>query len=128
MISRKHVYSLTNRALSVGVWEILILTDLSLKTRGRKGLLFKSLWKQTGVLDRISEQSCVLNESPLTVVLGGHESRLPEWLVNPLAPGSAKPKMDKFSKLTNWVKLKKYHIKLPFNSFLMKGHTWGLCP
>ena len=44
--------------------------------------------------------------------------------INPLTPNSAKSKIDKFSKITNWVKLKKkqHCRKVLINSFPMNGH------
>ena len=45
-------------------------------------------------------------------------------LINSLTADSAKSKTDKFSKLTNWVKLKtKHHSKVLLSSFPMNGHT-----
>ena len=46
---------------------------------------------------------------------------LTEVQLNPLTPDSAKSKTDKFSKITNWVKL----IKELLNSFPINGHTLG---
>ena len=42
---------------------------------------------------------------------------------------SAKYQIDKFSKVTNWVKLKNKqpHSKVLLNSFPMNGHTLGFC-
>ena len=52
------------------------------------------------------------------------------WL-NPFTPDSAKSKIDKFSTITNWVKMKKkqHHNKVLLRSFPMNGdHTLALCP
>ena len=51
-------------------------------------------------------------------------------LVNLLIPDSAKSKTDKFSKIINWVKLKKkkHQIKVLPNSFAVNGHTLGFFP
>ena len=48
-------------------------------------------------------------------------------LFNPFTPSpeSAKPKIDKFSKITKWVQLKNIQHH---NSFPMNGHTLGFCP
>ena len=49
---------------------------------------------------------------------------------NPFTPDSAKSIIDRFSKITNWRKLqnKQQHSKVLLNSFLMNGHTLGVCP
>ena len=46
-------------------------------------------------------------------------------LINPFIPNSAKSKIDKFSKITNCVKVKnkQHHCKVLLNSFPMNGHT-----
>ena len=51
------------------------------------------------------------------------------FLINPLTHISAKSKVDKFSKITNWVKLKnrQQHNKALLNNFPMKGNTLGFC-
>ena len=43
---------------------------------------------------------------------------------------SAKFKIDKFSQITNWAKLKskQHHSTVLLNSFPMNGHTLGFCP
>ena len=48
----------------------------------------------------------------------------------PFTPDSAMSKIDKFSKITNWVKLinKQHHSKVLLNSFPMNGETLGFCP
>ena len=45
--------------------------------------------------------------------------------LNPLTPDSTKFKIDKFSKITNCIKLKnkQHHSKVLLNSFLMNDHT-----
>ena len=50
--------------------------------------------------------------------------------VNPFSPDSAKSNIGKFSKITNWVKLKykQLYSKVLLNSFPMNGHILGLCP
>ena len=50
--------------------------------------------------------------------------------LNPFTPDRAKSKIDKFCKITNWVKLttKQHHSKVLLNSFPMNGHTLGFCP
>ena len=47
-----------------------------------------------------------------------------------LSLSQCKSKVDKFSKITNWVKLKnkRYHSKVLLNSFPTNGHTVGFCP
>ena len=40
---------------------------------------------------------------------------------NPFTPNSAKSKIDKFSKITNWVKLKKK------STIVLSGQTFGFC-
>ena len=47
--------------------------------------------------------------------------------VYPFTPNSAKSKIDKFSKITNWVKLKnkQHHSKELLNSFAMNGPALG---
>ena len=49
---------------------------------------------------------------------------------DPLTPDSAKSKIDRNSRITNWVKLKtkQHHSKVLLNSFPMNGHTLGFCP
>ena len=49
--------------------------------------------------------------------------------VSPFTPVSAESKIDKFSKLTNCVKLKANSttVKCMLNSFPMSGHTLVLC-
>ena len=49
-------------------------------------------------------------------------------LTRPFTPNSAESNIDKISKITNWVKNKQQHIKVPPNSFPMNGHTLGFCP
>ena len=46
-------------------------------------------------------------------------------LVYPFTPDSDKCKLDKFSKRTNWVKLKnkQHHSKVLLNSFPINGHV-----
>ena len=50
-------------------------------------------------------------------------------VINPFTSDSAKSKIDKFSKITNWVKLKnkQHHSKVLLNSFPMNGRTLGFC-
>ena len=50
--------------------------------------------------------------------------------INPFTSHSAKSKIDKFSKITNWVKIncKTNSTTVLRNSFPMNGRTWGLCP
>ena len=54
---------------------------------------------------------------------------LTSQMLNPFTPESAKSKIDKFSKIANWVKLKnkQHHSKVLLNSFPMNGHTLGFC-
>ena len=49
---------------------------------------------------------------------------------NRFPPDKAKFKIDKVSKITNWVKLKnkQHHSKVLLNRFLINGHTLGFCP
>ena len=49
-------------------------------------------------------------------------------LINSFTPDSAKAKIYKFSKITNWVKLnknKQHHRKVLLNNIPMNGHTLG---
>ena len=48
---------------------------------------------------------------------------------NPFTPDSAMSKIDQFSKITNWVKLKtkQHHSKVLPNSFQTNGHALGFC-
>ena len=50
--------------------------------------------------------------------------------LNSFIPDSAKSKIDEFSKITNWVKLKnkQLHSKKMLNSFPWYGHTLRFCP
>ena len=52
------------------------------------------------------------------------------FFLNPFIPDSVKPKIDKFSNITNWVKLnhRQFHSKVLLNSFPMNDHTLGFCP
>ena len=49
--------------------------------------------------------------------------------IHPFTPDSAKSKTDKFSNITNWVKVKdkQHQSKVQLNSFPMNGHTLGFC-
>ena len=46
----------------------------------------------------------------------------------PFTPDNTKSKIDKFSKITNWVLTKQHHGKVLLNSFTMTGHTLGFRP
>ena len=48
-------------------------------------------------------------------------------MMNPFTRDSAKSKIDKFPKITNWLKLKnkQHHSNVLLNSFPMNGHTAG---
>ena len=50
--------------------------------------------------------------------------RVSDYII-PFIPDSAKPNIDKFSKITNWIK---HQSKVLHNSFPMNGHTLGFCP
>ena len=57
--------------------------------------------------------------------------KLREWTsLNPFPADRAKSKIDKFSKITNWVKMreKQHHSKALLNRFRMNGHSLGFCP
>ena len=45
----------------------------------------------------------------------------------PFTLDNTKSKTDKFSKISNWGKLKNKHSKVLLNSFPMNGHTLGFC-
>ena len=49
----------------------------------------------------------------------------PSGKLSPFTPDSAESKIDKFSEITNWVKLKnkQHRSKVPLNSFPVNGHT-----
>ena len=48
----------------------------------------------------------------------------------PFTFDSGKSKIDQFSKITNWVKLKnkQHHSKVMCDSFPVNGNTLGFCP
>ena len=50
--------------------------------------------------------------------------------LNPFPPDSAKSKIDKFPKITNWIKLTntQHHSEVLLNSFSMNGRTSIFCP
>ena len=69
-----------------------------------------------------------LTRKVLVVETSKSGCRIPK--IKPFTPDSAKSKIDKFLKMTIWVKFKnkQHHSKVLLNSFPLNGQTKGFCP